>query len=223
MNVLEKLISLIAPHKCLICGISGAVICQFCIDMELQTAYSRCYRCHRLTRQSTVCRSCRSSVSLHHVWVAANYDELSKKILYQLKFNRARAAGATIAQIISRTLPDLPNDIIVTHIPTASNRIRVRGYDQAHLIAVELAKIRSWRYDSLLLRVSKSRQLGAGRQERFKHLEQALVARKKKYPDYQHILLIDDVTTSGATIEAAAKQLKQAGARTIDAAVFAQP
>jgi predicted amidophosphoribosyltransferase len=65
--------------------------------------------------------------------------------------------------------------------------------------------------------------LGATRKQRFKQLEHAFAAQNLNIVRDAHILLIDDVLTTGATVEAAAGVLKAAGAKTIDVAVFAQP
>lgn len=223
MDIIEKIINLVAPHRCIICGIPGELICSACRTMYLEAVPSRCYRCHKLTRQSSVCVSCRSSVKLAHVWVAVEYEGVSKELLHKLKFERAKAGSEAIAEILSEILPALPPEVIITHVPTAGNRVRQRGYDQSRLIAGNISVRRKWRRQTLIIRKGSSRQVGASRKERFKHLEKALAIKKNVDIRGKHILLIDDVTTTGATIEAAAKVLKDAGAKTVDAAVFAQP
>lgn len=128
-----------------------------------------------------------------------------------------------MALAIDGILPDLPKHTLISHVPTANQRVRMRGYDQAKLIATALAKKRALAHKTLLLRRGKARQVGAGRTDRFSHLENAfLPIRLDKIKDAE-ILLIDDVTTTGATLQSAAKTLKSAGAKTIYAAVFAQP
>ena len=223
MNIIEQLISLIAVHRCVSCGVEGAIICDSCTHSSLKAVPSRCYRCHAVTKQSQTCRSCKASTQISHVWIAAEYQDIAKKAVYKLKFDRAKAVSKTIAEIIDSSLPRLPADLIICHIPTANKRVRMRGYDQAQLIARHLATIRKWQHQTLLIRTGKSRQVGAGRKERFRHLEQALRIRNDSKLSGKHILLVDDVTTTGATIEAATKILKKAGAKTVDVAVFAQP
>jgi ComF family protein len=153
--------------------------------------------------------------------VATDYGEIPKKLIHKLKFERAMAAAQPIARKIDQIIPDLPQDTVICHIPTASNRVRIRGYDQAAEIAKCLANIRDYPYRTPLVRIGKSRQVGSGRKDRFKHLTNAFKVR-----DYDlrqaNILLVDDITTTGATIEAAAKILKESGAKTVDVAVFAQ-
>lgn len=218
--MLDRLLSLLAPHRCLGCGVVGSLLCSTCSASTLVSAPSRCYRCHKATQQFQVCHTCRPAVQLQHVWVASMYEALAKYVLQALKFHRARAAAKDIAHCLDSQLPILPKETLVCHIPTAHSRIRQRGYDQSLLIARELARLRGHEHAPLLRRVSASRQLGASREQRFKQAKSAFEI--YKVPDGAHVLLIDDVTTSGATLEAAAKLLKAAGAQKVDACVFAQ-
>lgn len=184
---------------------------------------SRCYRCHAITKQHSVCKSCKSSVKISHVWVATRYETAAKELLHRFKFERAKAGAISIAAAMDPCIPALPDQVLVCHIPTANSRVRFRGYDQAEEIAKELCRLRGWRRRTIFFRTGSTRQVGAGRKERFDHLEQALRLRKNADIFGKHILLLDDVTTTGATIEAGAKILKQNGAKTVDVAVFAQP
>jgi predicted amidophosphoribosyltransferase len=95
----------------------------------------------------------------------------------------------------------------------------MRGYDQAQVIARELAKRRQLAYRQLLSRSGTFRQVGASRESRFSQLKGAFTA-KGHTPS--HVLLVDDVLTTGASVESAAKELKRNGAKTVDVAVFAQ-
>lgn len=178
---------------------------------------SRCYRCRRLTVEYATCRSCTSR--LRKVWVATEYTGVAKELLYVLKFGRARAGATPIARHITSVLPDLPKDTLVTYVPTDTRRIRQRGYDQAELIAREIARLKGLGCRRLLTRTTHTRQVGATRAVRLKQLETAFLT-TRHIP--AHILLVDDVVTTGATLEAIAAVLRQAGARHVDAVVFAQ-
>ena len=221
MNRLETLISLVAPHNCIVCDLEGDLLCNGCLNAELTEIPGRCYRCHKVSQNQAVCKECRKTVPIRHVWVATDYGEIPKKLIYKFKFERAVAAAGPIARKIDQFIPHLPPDTVVCHIPTANNRVRIRGYDQAAEIAKCLAKIRGYTYRASLVRIGKSRQVGSSRKDRFRHLNSAF--RVKNYDlSRANILLIDDITTTGATIEAAARTLKESGAKAIDAAVFAQ-
>jgi ComF family protein len=222
MNIVERCIEIIAPHPCLACGREGSLLCEQCALSQLSSVPSRCYRCYAATKQSQVCRNCKRTTYLSHVWVISEYEATAKELVHKLKFERASAAASTIASLLDYHLPLLPQNVIVAHIPTANSRVRQRGYDQAQLIAKTLAGRRNWRSATLLVRHGAFRQVGASRKQRFKQLEEAFEAGNIQTIKQSHILLIDDVLTTGATVEAAATILKSAGAKTIDVAVFAQ-
>jgi ComF family protein len=115
----------------------------------------------------------------------------------------------------------MPPATVVTHVPTATSRVRRRGYDQAELLARQLAQDLKLPYASLLIRDGQSRQVGATRQARLAQLTHAFRI-PKHFPQNVSILLVDDVVTTGATIETAARILRAAGAKSVSAAVFAQ-
>ncbi len=223
MNIIELAISTIAPHNCLGCGQTGPIFCDNCRRTALSAPPSRCYRCHQATSQNKTCQNCRKRTGLSHVWVAANYEGNAKKLVYKLKFDRLRAASRPMAAAMDENLPILPSSVIITHLPTANNRVRRRGYDQAQLIAKNLAKRRRLAYQCLLVRKGATRQVGSSRSSRFGQLKGVFSIKNQKALSGAHILLIDDVLTTGASVESAAKTLKAGGAKTIDVSVFAQP
>ena len=126
-----------------------------------------------------------------------------------------------MAQLINQALPYFADEPLVTFVPTASNRRRERGFDHAQLIAKELAKLRGWHIATLLGRQAKVRQLGAKRETRKEQLKNAFRPVNTGLIKGSHILLVDDVVTTGATVEVCVKELIKAGASQVDAAVFA--
>lgn len=223
MNPLERAISLIAPHICTTCNKEGNLLCESCSNLLLARNPSRCYRCHKATVQNKTCLPCRKKTGIAHVWPACSYNSAAKELVYKLKFDRAKSASSDIARIIALQLPILPSNVLISHIPTVNKRVRIRGYDQAQLIAKDLAKLTGLEYKALLLRQKSARQVGAKRKDRFTQLENAFLAPRPDNIAGQHVLLVDDVSTTGATIESAAGLLRKNKAKLIDVAVFAQP
>src|SRR5690606_5505450 len=111
---------------------------------------------------------------------------------------------------------------LVTHVPTASSRIRERGYDQAEVLAREFANLRKLPFSSLLHRLGQTRQVGAGRKERLNQLSAAFTAKDQKLIKNARIILIDDIVTTGATLESASRILKAAGAKSVNGLAVAQ-
>lgn len=216
MSVLEQLLSTIAPHDCLGCTAEGALLCAKCIQ-ALPPVPPRCYHCGRSTTNYQTCAGCQLTSPLAAVWAVTPYAGPAKALLHVIKFERARAGAQDVARAMARLLPDGP--FTITHAPTATSRIRARGYDQAEIIAKELARATGQRYRALLARTAQQRQLGQSRLNRKQQMQNAF---RLLCPVPQgSILLIDDVLTTGATLDSAATTLRSNGAQHVCAAVFA--
>jgi len=147
---------------------------------------------------------------------------LAKELIYKLKFARAKTAAVPMAALMSAQLPVLDKNTIITHIPTANVRVRQRGYDQSAVIAKELAKINGWLYVPLLVRIGSSRQVGSTKTTRHQQLADSLIVHNINFIRGARILLVDDVVTTGATIETASQVLKKYKPKQIDVITFAQ-
>lgn len=218
----DKLISIIAPHTCLVCGSEGSLLCRWCAPDAVLPLPERCYRCSAVSRDSAVCKKCRRNSPLQYVWIRGQYSGTAKELIRRLKFVRAKAAASTVAEMMYESLPDLPKTTIITYIPTATSRIRLRGYDQSKLLAKEIAKRRGLRYSTLLVRHGQTRQVGADRKHRIKQAAKNYSVRQSSLLPGSTVLIIDDILTTGATLESAAKLLKNAGAKHVYGAVFAK-
>lgn len=222
MSFIDKIISLYAPHECVGCKNEGAILCLSC-QKKLSPAVRRCYRCHAADTSSRTCKNCRRTSALFRVQAVCRYEKTAKDALWQLKFGNARAAAADIAHVIQPVSESIKGqNVIVVHIPTATSRVRIRGYDQAKLIAQMVACRAQLRHTSLLMRLGQQRQVGLHRDQRLSQLENAYQVRNADGVRGAHVVRIDDVVTTGATLEAAAKTLRAAGAQKIEAIVFAQ-
>jgi ComF family protein len=224
MKILDRALSLVAPHLCVVCGAEGSLLCDWCAPDAFEGLPERCFLCKRLSPDSTTCQKCRRAHPLpRHVWVRTLYDGSAKRLLEGLKFGRQYAAADVIADHLADTLPHIHDDYVVAHIPTATSRIRQRGYDQSELIAKRLSKAIGVRHVRLLTRRGQVRQVGASRAKRLQQLEGMYSVRTRKLTDKKTpILLVDDVSTTGSTLMAVTAQLRKAGYKRVDAAIFAQ-
>ena len=220
--LLTSLLSLLAPHECLGCSAEGALLCATCRG-GLSPAIERCYECHEATIGGRTCPNCLACTPLYAVRAATKYEGTAKDLLWKLKFGRARAAADEIGAMLARTTArrDM-SGAIVTHIPTATNRVRQRGYDQARLIAKAFAQTKSAQYTPLLRRSGNVKQVGASRSVRTAQLANVFRPIHTEHIRNAHIILVDDVVTTGATLATAAEILRDAGARRVEAVVFAQ-
>ncbi len=221
MPILDTVFSLLAPHACLLCGRDGRLVCDYCYPNAFLPVPSRCYRCKKFVPDFTTCVACRRIAPLGHVFVRTDYEKTAKDLVYALKFKRARVGAQVIATAMEEVLPYLDSDTLIVPVPTATSRSRQRGYDQAVLLAKGVARGRGYTYCHALGRLTQSRQVGATRQKRQEQLKDAFYVPKPEHVRGKHIVLVDDVITTGATLEAAARIVKQAGAKSVSALVFA--
>ncbi len=219
MSVADKLISLLAPHSCLVCDLEGKIICDGCAPEILMPVPSRCYSCRAQTKDFAVCNKCRRKSPLKHVWVCSDYEDIAKKLVQKYKFEHARAASSILAGFMAETLPYLTDTLLVP-IPTVTASIRQRGFDHAKLLGKDLARELNLSYLPGLSRLGQAKQVGTGGAKRRSQLKEAF--RASDVVKGENVLLIDDVLTTGATLEECARTVKRAGAKSINAIVFAQ-
>lgn len=222
MRIIEQLFSILAPYSCISCGREGALLCAWCLPDAFTPVPERCYRCHALSRGSKVCDKCRKLAPIGHVWVAVEYEGYAKQLVTSYKFARAKDVAAILAARLHETVPFTPEGTIVTFVPTATSRVRERGYDHAEVMARSFAALRDLDCIPLLYRMGQTRQVGSKRSQRITQLAGAFRTRNDEHIKGAKILLIDDIVTTGASLAAASKVLKSAGAKSLDAAVFAQ-
>jgi ComF family protein len=216
----DALLSPIAPHACVACGTTGNLLCMQCLDLMPETL-SKCYRCSKATTNYETCVSCHKVSPLEAIYICTDYETAAKALIQKLKFERTYASASIIAQIMARQLDALPQDATLSHVPTATSRVRQRGYDQAKLIAKALAGYRGMSYAPILVRLGQQRQTNSSRTERLHQLQDAFIA-KSRVQKIDHVLLVDDILTTGSTLEAAARTLKAAGVPKVSAVVFAR-
>ncbi len=231
VNILDVLISLIAPHHCLKCNNEGSICCQKCLgDLAQIRSDNVCYTCAKKEQILIgICRDCKRKQYLDGVFWFTNYDaEISKNLIESLKFNNnyqaSQAIGSAISSLYSSKVKAHLNigKYIVSHIPTANKRVRQRGWDQAELIAKSFAKHQKLAHKPLLLRVSSFDQIGATKKQRQEASAKFFKIRSIKLVKGKKIILIDDVLTTGSSFNAAAKILKQRGAKKVYAIAFAR-
>jgi ComF family protein len=219
--VLDWLGELLFPSRCVGCQRRGVLLCEQC-RRELTYLRQVCQRCALPRGMSRECRGCRrlspTLVSLHAVCA---YGGVARSAVHALKFRGGRNLAPLLGELLRDHIAVQPlvADLVVP-VPISRQRHRERGYNQAELLAHQVAQAVGAPVDAdLLVRQDRPAQQTLGAAERLVNLQGALQARRHAHG---RVLLVDDVATTGATLSACADVLASAGARDIRALVFAR-
>lgn len=221
MKIIRSLLGFFTPDECVGCRAEGVIIC---VDCRSKLYYpDRCVVCKRPAIMGVTCASCQGNSSLASISVATEYSGIGKDLVSTMKYRPSTSTARVVGQISADRLPYIPVDeTVVAHIPTTGSRIRERGFDQARIMAKAVANQKKIPYIPLLRRITKSHQVGSGRKERLAHMKDAFLAKNTRYIQNKTVILVDDVLTTGSTMESAAKSLKKAGAKRVVGLVFAR-
>ncbi|MDB5179840.1 MAG: putative Phosphoribosyltransferase [Candidatus Saccharibacteria bacterium] len=210
-TILDSLLAVVAPHLCSGCGHIGSTFCDNCKYNIIEEPFSGCILCERPSVQG-VCDD--HKTAFNQAWTVGVRSGALQRLIGGFKFRNMKASSIDLADLLHKRLPQLPHSTVFVPIPTTSAHIRERGYDHMLLIAKELGRLRHTPVEQLLIRNNSLIQHHANRKDRIIQAATAFRVEGNIDPNAIYILL-DDVVTTGATIEQAALLLKNAGAATI--------
>lgn len=211
--MLDKLISLISPHHCVVCSDIADGMCKKCMLQLKPFNLHNCILCgYGLNTGSRCCPSCELANVNQLITVKMSKD--LRKLLHEYKYNNKRAFCKVLAQIVSNNIDNTGRNYIIVPLPPSSKHRRQRGYDHILNIVRHLSKMTNCEYEMVLKRKTNFRQVGADRQTRFIQAENAFISRYPLSPDRTYVIF-DDVITTGATITSAVRALRSGGARKI--------
>ena len=210
-----SILDLIFPHHCKICGKIGAILCERCKKDIIFGEENVCPICHKkIIRKCDECEN-----ELDATFMTGYKEQRIGKIVRDYKFKAIKSLGPELAEIIERRMPVILGEVVVVPLPTAYKHIRARGFDHTLVLARELAKRRGWECNFLLKRAKDTVQVGSSAKERVKQANEAYEL-KGSVEANKTYLLVDDVWTTGASMMAATKILRAAGAEKVMAAVI---
>lgn len=200
-----SIFDLIAPHSCRGCGALGSVLCERCKNNLLSQKHSNSKQPHEL----------------HYV---GRRDGVLASLIHDYKYSSARAIGPILAELIDKTLPPVQGQVVIVPLPTIPRHIRERGLDHTYLVAKNLVKLRGKNYQvkQLLVRDKNTVQVGTDRKTRIAQAKHAYITTPNATIDQSTTyILLDDVWTTGASMQAAKKTLQAIGASKIIPLVIA--
>ena len=222
----EITLNLLFPQRCVGCGKEGELICSSCRSLLTRVMPPLCPRCGRPQPSGILCASCVGwRAEIDGIRSPFRFDGVIRQAIHQLKYQNLRALAAPLAQLLSDYLVThpVPGEVLVP-VPLHRKRLRERGYNQSRLLARELGKFFNLPVvaDCLIRQRNAPPQARTSTvEERQRNVADAFACRDDRLRDKQ-VLLIDDVSTSGATLDACATVLKAAGAVSVWGLVLAR-
>lgn len=167
-----------------------------------------------------------SETDLHVVWALSFYRGGMKKLIQQLKYQKKKNVLFYIQTFLCFTAPEklLMQPDVVVPVPLYAAKEKQRGFNQTTEIFRPWAERMQYSWQELLVRQQETRpQYELDRQERRQNMKGAFALAPKHVLNVKNkkILLVDDIFTTGATMEACAKVLSKAGAREVNGLVLA--
>ncbi len=231
---MKRMLSLLFPPRCAICdellGNDDSIFCERCEMIYLAATHVPCTACgQRFSR----CNCSTERLRDFHVkklfklfrYVREDRDEAehsTNHIVHLMKEKRDVLCRDFLAQelvaSIRRSLPDAFEnpDYVLTFAPRSRSRKLEYGFDQSQYLAKRIAKLLSIRcYSTLIRRKNAGVQKKKERDARFENMKDAYSVKRNLSLRGKRIFLVDDVTTTGASLGNAAKQLYKAGAKEV--------
>lgn len=236
-NLGTYLLHILLPRTCFACGkdlpwnataplcsacekglaLPGPLICQRC-GVVLKSGGAHCFHCRASKGAEFKCKIIRS---------ACNFNEFSRGLVYALKYQGIDYVAPYMGNLMARRfamLAELAGVEVVIPVPLFKKRLKKRGYNQSELLARSFCKQTNLPLDTTsLIRVRDTgSQTKLGRAARVTNMADAFEVKDASSVKGKIILLIDDVATTGSTLEACAQALRKAGAKRVVAFTFAR-
>jgi ComF family protein len=222
LKSLNEILSFFFPLHCIICKKEGGRVCGRCLTKVFKkNAIQKCPVCLNVSKKGRTCTLCKEKTSLDALFVVSSYEgspqlqSLLKQLKYRYSFEIAELLALYIGDFLEEEGVSI-SDFHVSYVPLHWRRYLERGFNQSALIANALQKPYS-----LLRRVKNiPQQAKLSRFDRLKNVKNAFSYSATIYPE--KVLLIDDVASTGATLNACAKELKRFGVKEVWGCVIAR-
>jgi len=230
------------PSDCRICHeplttISHLPVCQECLDKIVPLQGLLCRICgeklfssYTQNEDGPLCGLCRRVAPQFRRAVSfGSYDGQLRELIHLFKYNGTRPAGATLAKLLGQAIGglQLPVDTVLIPVPLWPGKRQARGFNQAEAIARAFCSLKpssgiQLDTSSLLRTRETASQTGLTRKQRRANVRGAFAVKNAERIRRRSILLVDDVMTTGTTVNECARVLLRAGANEVFVATVAR-
>jgi len=225
-KLLQFTYNLVLPRRCRICGVFDTWLCPTCLQQALLALAQRCVICNKKTPNGALHRGCVTRNTIDGMVSVGEFSQI-RPIIHGYKYGLIKEMAKPLAELAQRYLEvkNLQNFVskkILVPVPLHKSRLRFRGFNQSELLVRALAEITGFKVETAIERIKKTKpQINLNRDKRESNIEGAFKVKQDNFVSGKEILLVDDVATTGATLNECARVLKQAGASSVWALVLA--
>lgn len=213
-------VDLLFPRICFGCGDRGGYFCDDCVS-KLERRSPICPMCRRHSIDGWVHARCERARGIDRLVAPYRYSGSLQKAIKKVKFASSWDVLGELVDLLSGEIPNIEDEWVVVSVPMYRKKIRLRGFDQAGVIAGLLARKLQIPYVQLLKRIRSTKaQYGLDKKERAENVRG--VFSLNKVVDVKKVLLVDDVWTSGSTMRECCKVLKRGGVEQVWGVVLAR-
>lgn len=221
------LLDLLFPQRCVGCQCEGQLLCCACSSAAPRLQPPLCRHCGLpMADGSSLCHACRTHpLKLDGLRSVFYFEGVIRQSVHHLKYSNLRALAMPLALLMREYLETVPcpGEILVP-VPLHQRRLKERGYNQSALLARELGRLANLPMleGSLVRRRDTPPQARTtSAEERRRNVAEAFACADLRLKG-REVILIDDVATTGATLEAAAEALRNAGTSSVWALTLAR-
>jgi ComF family protein len=213
------------PCRCVLCAASckNSALCPNCISHLPYLTQALCPQCALPAHDGGLCAACLNHPpAFDFSYAALAYTAPLSHLIIAAKFSGHWSLLPTLGQLLLQGVINAPRPDLIIPLPLHPARLKERGYNQAYELAKPVAKPLQLplRLDILERRINTEHQARLSQAARHKNMHKAFYATQSVAG--KHVVIVDDVMTSGSSLHAAASCLKQAGALRVDAWVLAR-
>ena len=225
-RVCGHLLDALFPPRCVGCRRVGELLCAECLERIPLVEFPVCARCGDTVSTAGLCARCRvAPLQIECIRSVAYFEGVLRKAVHWFKYRGRTGLVEPLGALMAAYWERHPMQVdVVVPVPLHPARLRERGFNQAALLAREMARHVGLAVDesALTRRRATASQVGLSAVQRKENVCDAFGCSGSSVVG-RRVLLIDDVCTTGSTLEACAVALKKGGARSVRALTLARP
>ncbi|MFB0509491.1 MAG: ComF family protein [bacterium] len=224
----KSVLDFLFPPICFGCNkeIDSGIVCYQCYNKITGSWLGVCAQCGYPLGYNQSCKNCKSSLTLPRIRALGFYTEPFLPLIHALKYQGKKSLAEIFGKALTGLLnsdPILKQAEVLVPVPLHPARKRERGFNQSELLGFEVSRLTGIPVVNALRRKKNTKsQTTLDSKKRIENMQEAFIIKDNKTVVNKKVILIDDVITSGATINSAAQTLLEAGVREVFGLVIAR-